>query len=202
MASCWPCTTAWRCSTGSARAGARSWNCVTSSAWSSRRWPNCSAAAKAPPSANGRRRAPSCTACWPTPRADRVNDSRQALWRQADAIFGQLLELAPEDREAALEAMSMEPALRERVQRMLAAYDGGDGPLDHPEALPLPAALPNALAGRRLGRWLLEHEIGRGGMSVVYAARAVEGPEGRDAAVKVLTLGALADDGRARFLRE
>ena len=131
-----------------------------------------------------------------------MNGSRQALWQQADAIFGRLLELEPDQREAALAAMAIEPALRERVQRMLAAYDGGDGPLDHPEALPLPAAVPNALAGRRLGRWRLEHEIGRGGMSVVYSARAMEGPEGQDAAVKVLTLGALADDGRARFLRE
>ena len=131
-----------------------------------------------------------------------MDEARQALWQQADAIFGQLLELAPDRREAALAAMAIDPGLRARVRRLLAAYDDGEGLLDHPEALPLPAAAPNALAGRRLGRWRLEDEIGRGGMSVVYRARAVEGPEGQDAAVKVLTLGALAEGGRERFLRE
>lgn len=131
-----------------------------------------------------------------------MDEARQALWQQADAVFGQLLELAPDQRGAALVAMAIEPDLRARVRRLLDAYAEGEGPLDHPGALPLPAEVPNALAGRRLGRWRLEDEIGRGGMSVVYRAHAVEGPEGQDAAVKVLTLGALADGGRDRFLRE
>src|SRR5690606_20683116 len=60
----------------------------------------------------------------------------------------------------------------------------------------------DALRGRRLGRWRLGREIGRGGVAVVYRALSVEGPPGQCAAVKVLTLGALADAGRDQVLRE
>lgn len=131
-----------------------------------------------------------------------MSRERHELWRLADEIFGQLLELAPQQRPGALTAMDLAPQVRERIQRMLDAHECGEGLLDRPAMLPPMSAAHNALAGRLLGRWRLEQEIGRGGMSVVYAARATEGPEGQDAAVKVLTLGALAEDGRARFLRE
>lgn len=131
-----------------------------------------------------------------------MDESAVEGWRQADAVFEALLALPPERRGGRLAELAPDSCLRRRVQRMLDQHAGGDGVLDHPEALPLPTALPTGLVGRRLGRWVLEQEIGRGGMSVVYRARAVEGPVGQDAAVKVLTLGALADLGRERFLHE
>jgi eukaryotic-like serine/threonine-protein kinase len=58
-----------------------------------------------------------------------------------------------------------------------------------------------ALIGQRLGEYLLEAEIGRGSMGVVYRARHVE--QGQPAAVKVL-LDALANDQSfvMRFTRE
>src|SRR5690606_18513149 len=90
--------------------------------------------------------------------------------------------------------------LRHRVERLLESMDG-DGLLDYPHAV-LPVLAEHALRGRRLGRWELESEIGRGGVAVVYRALSFEGPPGQCAAVKILTLGALADAGRDQFLRE
>ncbi len=123
-------------------------------------------------------------------------------WRLADLEFERLLALPAAERLRQLHALAAaDPALCERVQRLLRAHETDGGVLDRPGTPPL-AATPDALSGRRLGRWQLEHEIGRGGMSVVYRARALEGAAGRDAAIKILTLGTLAGDGGRRFLHE
>lgn len=124
-------------------------------------------------------------------------------WRQADRILDSLLDLQEAARTAQLDALHLPPALRARVQRLLAAHEAVAGPLDH--ALPAhfaQAPEPQSLAGRQLGRWRLETELGRGGMAVVYRAKATTGATGQVAALKVLTLGALAGAGRERFLRE
>lgn len=95
--------------------------------------------------------------------------------------------------DAALDAMPED--LREPVRRLLRAH-AQRGPLDTP--LPEPeASLPG-----RIGDWRLGAELGRGGMAVVHAAEP-EIPGGvQQGALKLLTVGALAADGRRRFLRE
>ena len=125
-----------------------------------------------------------------------MDPTQAALWRQADAIFDALLDLSPEARTARLATLP-EP-LRRRVEHLLDA-SSGSGPLD--SALDLHALQP--ATPQRIGPWTLGEVIGRGGMSVVYAAwRDVSG-ERQQAALKLLTVAALAsDDGRQRFLRE
>jgi serine/threonine-protein kinase len=117
-------------------------------------------------------------------------------WRSADRAFEALLEVDETQREAALAAMSLAPEVADRVRRLLAADSGDAGMLDRPLSREHPA-----VAGRRLGPWILEHELGRGGMAVVWRARHAADPE-RLAAVKVLTVGELADAGLERFRRE
>lgn len=133
-----------------------------------------------------------------------MDAGEREVWRQADRALDILLDLPPSERAAQLQVMALAPALLARVQRLLAAHEQAAGPLDHalPPALTSAAHEPQALAGRRLGRWQLQQELGRGGMAVVYRAQALEGATGQVAAVKVLTLGALASVGRERFLRE
>lgn len=129
-------------------------------------------------------------------------DERET-WRQADRILDGLLDLPPAERTARLKALNLPPALHASVRRLLAAHGQDAGPLDC--ALPArfaQAPEPQALIGRRLGRWQLQRELGRGGMAVVYRAQALEGATGQVAAIKILTLGALASVGRDRFLRE
>ncbi|MEZ0471260.1 protein kinase domain-containing protein [Luteimonas salinilitoris] len=131
-------------------------------------------------------------------------DARQRVaWREADRILDGLLDLPPERRAAALAATTLDADVRALAQRLLAAHDCRSGPLEAAPALELALAdAGDALKDRRLGRWRLLEQIGRGGMAVVHRAVSAEAPVGQQAAVKVLTLGALAGGGRERFLRE
>jgi len=129
-----------------------------------------------------------------------VDAAELAAWQAADQIFDQLLDLPDLERTARLVVLA--PELRRRVEQLLAAHTTGDGLLESPLPTVRIALTHDALVGRRLGRWRLLEEIGRGGMSVVYSAVAAEGAMGQVAAVKVLTLGALAGHGRERFLQE
>ncbi|MDH5822591.1 serine/threonine-protein kinase [Luteimonas sp. RD2P54] len=128
---------------------------------------------------------------------------RKAAWREADRILDQLLDLAPERRAAALAAAAPDPAMRALVERLLAAHASATGPLERaPDLAAAGPAGAATLVGRRLGRWRLLEQIGCGGMAAVYRASSEEAPAGQLAAIKVLTLGALAAGGHERFLRE
>jgi tetratricopeptide (TPR) repeat protein len=122
-----------------------------------------------------------------------------ALWREADRVFDRLLELEAQAREAALQALTLTPALAQRVRQLIRADSDADA--DASAAAGLRGGdSEGGLRGRLLGRWVLEDEIGRGGMAVVYRARSVEPPH-RLAALKLLPL-ATRSEGVERFRRE
>lgn len=118
-------------------------------------------------------------------------------WSAADAAFAQLIELSPELRRERLASLELSASVRALVERLIEADEAGTGLLDRER----PSVPEASLAGRRLGRWELEEEIGRGGMSVVYRAHSVEGPS-QLVAIKLLTLGGLVGPGAARFEQE
>ncbi|WP_368562959.1 tetratricopeptide repeat protein [Pseudoxanthomonas sp. UTMC 1351] len=127
----------------------------------------------------------------------------KAVWREADRVLDQLLDLPAERRVAHLQALDLSAQVRQRAERLLAAHTLSRGPLDEALTSEFQMHAPDpSLSGRRLGRWRLQQEIGRGGMAAVYRATSAELPLDQVAAVKVLTLGALAQGGRERFLRE
>ena len=120
-------------------------------------------------------------------------EASPSLWRDADAAFERLLDLPRAEWEARIagEPEAIQPLLR----RMAAAHEAS-GMLDHDiVALDVPA--PGTV-----GEWQVGGEIGRGGMSVVYRAERDLGGATQVAALKLLTLGTLAADGRNRFNRE
>ena len=114
-------------------------------------------------------------------------------WMLADALFDQWLDLEDGDREGWLVALGATPDVRARLQRLIDAH------LRPSAALSTPAS---DLSGVRLGSWTLESELGRGGMAVVYRAERSDGIARQEAALKVLTVGALGATGRERFQRE
>ncbi|MEM9555437.1 MAG: serine/threonine-protein kinase [Acidobacteriota bacterium] len=128
--------------------------------------------------------------------ADRIE-----VWRRAEGVFDRLLDLPAGERLDALAAQAdaLGPDVVSSVRRLLDA-DDADGPLDRAlddwiDDEPAPSAwlyddAPSALAGRRVGPYAIEREIGRGGMSVVFLARRVAGGYEQQVALKILTLAA------------
>ncbi|TWI06101.1 serine/threonine-protein kinase [Luteimonas cucumeris] len=116
-----------------------------------------------------------------------------AQWRTADALFDQWLDLVEGERDAWLAAQNLSVDVRRRLEQLVAAHR-------HPRAALDPLA--GNLTGCRLGGWTLDSELGRGGMAVVYRGWREQGMARQQAAIKILTLGALGASGRERFQRE
>jgi serine/threonine-protein kinase len=145
-------------------------------------------------------------------------------WRVVDSVVQAALERAPAERAGFLaRACGSDAALRHEVESLLAAvvdddfleraapglpaFDpGGSGPTGYAGrdatggiAGP-PGAPPAAFAAALAGRYVIERELGRGGMATVYLAR--DPRHGRPVAVKVLHPELSAALGPERFLRE
>ena len=118
----------------------------------------------------------------------------QDRWDRVRALFDEALDQDPEARVAFIAAGSAgDEALEREVLDLLAAHETTDTLLDVP-ALQALAEVPGegperSMAGRRIGPYVLEEEIGRGGMGTVYRASRVEGEFEQTVAVKILPLG-------------
>jgi len=122
-----------------------------------------------------------------------MDPEKLAHWQAADAAFDQWLDLPFSERESWLAARTLPEPVRRRLDQLIAAHQRPRASLD-------PGG--GNLAGCRLGDWTLEAELGRGGMAVVYRAWREQGMARQQAAVKILTLGALGVAGHERFRRE
>src|SRR5580765_63773 len=122
----------------------------------------------------------------------------------AEEIFLALADLSPAHREALIrDRCGRDTRLRAEVESMLAALDEPtDGFLD-------PASIPTLdmsvvdgplQPGSTLGRFLVLHALGSGGMGVVYAAQQ-DRPR-RTVAIKVLRRGFRHPEILRRFERE
>lgn len=114
-------------------------------------------------------------------------------WQAADAAFDRWLDLPENERDAWLAGESLPEPVRRRLVQLIAAHLRPSAALDTGRG---------NLAGSRLGDWTLDSELGRGGMAVVYRAWREDGFARRQAAVKILTLGAMGSAGGDRFRRE
>ena len=135
-----------------------------------------------------------------------MDSDKVRIWQAADRLFGQWLEQETADRAGWLAAQSATAPVRAALDALIAQYEKAApapslldrlGAIAEPEADPL-----NLLAGRRVGRWELIEEIGRGGMSVVYRARRSDADFEQEAAVKLLGMAALGTFGVDRFEQE
>jgi serine/threonine-protein kinase len=122
-------------------------------------------------------------------------------WRDLERLFDRALDLSEAERSAFLaSACPDDPAMRDELARMLRAHGARGGILDHTAAAP-PEPL-RARAVRALEeQYILDRELGTGGMATVYLAR--ERKHARCVVLKVMHPRAAAHYGGAeRFLRE
>ena len=135
-------------------------------------------------------------------------------WQHLDRIFGEALDRRPQDRDAFLyQACAGDPDLRREIDALLIQDAAAANFIETPAAAAI-TSLPdvpqgsitcrteNSLAGQRLGAFLLEQEIGRGGMGTVYRALRDDGAFSQQVAIKIVTSGWLGSDVLERFRRE
>jgi eukaryotic-like serine/threonine-protein kinase len=125
-------------------------------------------------------------------------------WQAMSPLLDELLDLDGAQRAERLARVHGEdPALADELAALLA-----DEPMIEREAflegslVDYSADTADALAGKRVGAYTLEHPLGQGGMGSVWLAHRSDGRfEGR-AAIKFLNLALLARGGAERFSRE
>ena len=138
--------------------------------------------------------------------------SSQPGWSRLEALLDQALELPIDRRGTLLERVGREdPALRERVEQLLAAdaaagdflNDGAEAWLRSGPTTPAHSTDESALAlGDRVGPYRVIHELGRGGMGIVYRAERADGEFVQVVAVKLVQRGLDGDGTTMRFRRE
>ncbi len=121
-------------------------------------------------------------------------------WRRLSALFDEAIDADTDGRERLLrQVQGQDPELARELAKMLAAVDL-EGPLD----LPADAIIDmdEETAPARLGEWTIGHELGRGGMGVVYAASRDESDTAQRAAIKLLRRRWDGSQQAQRFLHE
>ena len=122
-------------------------------------------------------------------------------WQQIKRIFDEAVELAPSEQGLFLDAAcGSDERVRREVERMLAA-----DPADDLEASPFSLfdrGEGAAFRGRRIGRYRILEEVGRGGMGVVCAAVRDDGEFEQTVALKIIKSGLSTGTIVRRFRHE
>ena len=133
-------------------------------------------------------------------------DAVEVRWQRLSELLDQALGMSdPGERAQWLAALEQQDkGLAAQVAEMLVvrAREGFSQFLAAP--LSIPGALPTTatLAGRSVGPYILEAEIGRGGMGSVWRARRADGRVSGYVAIKFLHAAWLGRDGDTRFRQE
>ncbi|GAB5536787.1 MAG: hypothetical protein Rubg2KO_30360 [Rubricoccaceae bacterium] len=139
-------------------------------------------------------------------------DSSSADWTRLKDLFGQALELAPDERAAFLDEVCRQPdgtpdvTLRAAVQELLDADAEETGFLGNEDAEAFMPILGEAAAkeqeGRRIGPYELVERVGEGGMGEVFRAERADGAFEQTVALKLVKRGMDTDAVLRRFEAE
>jgi serine/threonine-protein kinase len=127
-------------------------------------------------------------------------------WSEVARILDEALELAPEQRPAFLDvACAGARELRVEVEAILVGVDADAFLKDPAVVLAAPmldATAPPDAAGALIGPYRLVHELGHGGMGVVYLAERADGHFEQRVALKLIKRGMDSDEILRRFVAE
>jgi tRNA A-37 threonylcarbamoyl transferase component Bud32 len=127
-------------------------------------------------------------------------------WERVQELFLQASELPGSRRNAFLdEQCAGDEAERWEVESLLAAEAASDARLRFivtTAALSVQTADAERAVGQRIGPYVIEKEIGRGGMGTVYLAFRDDDQFRQRVAIKVVNRGMDSEYGRSRFRRE
>jgi predicted Ser/Thr protein kinase len=119
-------------------------------------------------------------------------------WSRVNALFHEALAQPASARAAYLFGATDDETVRREVLALVAAHEGDAHFLEGP-ALPIDPTAATVEAGRTIGSYVIEQEIGRGGMGVVYRGR--DRRLGRPVAIKAVSPEAARDPARRERLR-
>jgi eukaryotic-like serine/threonine-protein kinase len=127
-------------------------------------------------------------------------------WHSLSSSLDRALELEEGQREDWLAALeTQDPATAMRVRRLVAALANPDfgSFLLEPASFPSQEEAPAAtLIGRSVGPYLIDEEIGRGGMGSVWRARRMDGRYAGTVAIKFVHAAWIGRQGEQRFRLE
>jgi serine/threonine-protein kinase len=131
-----------------------------------------------------------------------VQNSSEQQWRSFSEHLDHALELPEAERTAWLAALaSAQPDMAREVEQALAVRNRR-GYAEFLSDSPVPGAVGATLAGRVVGPYIIESEIGRGGMGSVWRARRADGRFEGVVAVKFVHAYWLGRAGEERFRSE
>src|SRR5256885_7051716 len=108
---------------------------------------------------------------------ERLGRATPTAWSRISAIFGEVMEASPAQRQARVEELcGSDEAVRREVISLLEAHDaaGDFAESPSPQVSEWADAIARAGSYDRLGPYQLLEEIGQGGMGTVYRARRAD----------------------------
>jgi len=138
---------------------------------------------------------------------DSISGASTRYWERLNEIFHAAVALPPGERAGFLDkACADDAGLRAEVEWLISAHERAAGFIEG-QAIAgagqwLEDETPAPIAGRRVGSYRVEREIGRGGMGAVYLAQRADGQYEQQVAIKLIKRGMDTDLVLERFRAE